>query len=366
MSGLSPRIIVFAGGGSAGHVEPAIAVARAWKIKYPDDECIFLGTPTGLENALVPAAGFALRNIEKVVMPRKPNLDVVKLPTQLIRAVYSAKKIIRGSDVLVGFGGYLSASAYLAAFLSRVPIVIHEANAKVGWANRLGALLTKNLAVANLFASGRFARAAVTGMPLRSDVKAAYSAAAGDWSDSRKRAKQEIGWNIDQPALLVMGGSQGSSFINSQIANALPILMSRGIQILHSVGSNSELPQIFGDYKAVPYIKDMATAYLSADVILARSGAVTCAEVGALGRMAIFVPLPIGNGEQARNADHLVGLGRAVVIPQKDFSSQWLLDHIDDVIERSRKLPDPGDIKDLEADEKIVSLMEKVVQSSSR
>lgn len=366
MSELANRTIVFAGGGSAGHVEPALAVARAWKGKYPKDECIFLGTALGLENALVPAAGFALRNIEKVAMPRKLNFDIVKLPLQLFRAVNSAKKIIRGTDVLVGFGGYLSASAYLAAWLSRVPIVVHEANTKVGWANRLGALLTKNLAVASPFVSGPFARATVTGMPLRSDVKAAYLAAEGDWSASRNRAKKEMGWNIDKPALLVVGGSQGSSFINSQIANALPILMNRGIQILHSVGANSELPQNFGDYKAVPYINDMATAYLSADVILARSGAVTCAEVGALGRMAIFVPLPIGNGEQARNADHLVSIGRAVVIPQNDFSSQWLLDHIDDVIERSRKLPEPGDNKDLEAEERIVVLMENVVRRSSQ
>ena len=366
MSDLARRTIVFAGGGSAGHVEPALAVARAWKMKYPDDECVFLGTDSGLENALVPAAGFAVRNIEKVVMPRKLDLTTLKLPVQLFRAVNSAKKIVRGSDVLIGFGGYLSASAYLAAWLSHVPIVVHEANTKVGWANRLGALLTKNLAVASPFVSGPFAHATVTGMPLRSDVKAAYLAAAGDWSASRNRAKKEMGWNIDQPSLLVLGGSQGSSFINSQVADALPILMNRGIQILHSVGANSELPQNFGDYKAVPYINDMATAYLSADVILARSGAVTCAEVGALGRLAIIIPLPIGNGEQARNADHLVGLDRAVVIPQKDFSSQWLLDHIDDVIERSRILPEPGDNKDLEADERIVSIMENVVRRSSQ
>lgn len=365
MSDLARRTIVFAGGGSAGHVEPALAVARAWKMKYPDDECVFLGTDSGLENALVPAAGFVLRNIEKVVMPRKFNLDTVKLPLQLFRAVNSARRIVRGTDVLIGFGGYLSASAYLAAWLSRVPIVVHEANSKVGWANRLGSLLTKNLAVASPFLPGPFARATVTGMPLRPDVKAAYVAAAGDWSASRNRAKKEMGWSFDKPALLVVGGSQGSSFINSQIADALPMLMNRGIQILHSVGASSELPQNFGDYKAVPYISDMATAYLSADVILARSGAVTCAEVGALGRMAIFVPLPIGNGEQARNADHLVGLGRAIVIPQKDFSSQWLVDHIDGLIERSRKLPEPGDNKDLGAEERIVDLMDKVVRKSS-
>ncbi len=366
MSDVANRTIVFAGGGSAGHVEPALAVARAWKVKHPNDACVFLGTPLGLENTLVPAAGFTLINIEKVVMPRKFNFDIVKMPLQLFRAVKSAKIIIDGTDVLIGFGGYLSASAYLAARLARVPIVVHEANTKVGWANRLGALLTKNLAVASPFISGPFARATVTGMPLRSDVKAAYFSAAGDWSASRNRAKKEMGWKVGQPALLILGGSQGSSFINSQVAKALPFLINKGIQILHSVGASSELPKNFGDYEAVPYINDMATAYLSADVILARSGAVTCAEVGALGRMAIFVPLPIGNGEQARNADHLVSRGRAVVISQKDFSSEWLVDHIDEVIEQGRQLPEPGDSRDLQAEERIVDLVENVVRGSSR
>lgn len=365
MSKSANRRIVFAGGGTAGHVEPAIAVARAWIEKYPHDRCIFLGTPSGLENTLVPAAGFELRNIDKVVMPRTVNFDIVKLPLHLLRAVTSAKKVISGADVLVGFGGYLSASAYLAAWLLRVPIVVHEANSKVGWANHLGGVLTKNLAASRPFATGAFSRATVTGLPLRFDVRSAYLAASEDWPQSRRKAKLNMGWELDHPALLVLGGSQGSSFINSQIALALPTLSSKGIQILHSVGINNEIPQNSTGYKAVPYITDMASAYLAADVVLARSGAVTCAEMGALGRMGIFVPLPIGNGEQARNADHLVSMGRAIVVAQKDFSSQWLIDHIDDVIEQSRQQPEPGENQDLEAEQRIIALMENVLQRSS-
>lgn len=366
MSELAHRRIVFAGGGSAGHVEPALAVARAWRQKYPNDRSVFLGTPGGLENLLVPAAGFELCNIAKVVMPRKLNFDFVKLPWQLFQAVSTAKKFLNGADVLIGFGGYLSASAYLAAWLARVPIVVHEANSKVGWANRLGAMLTKNLAVARPFTSGSFARAAVTGMPLRIDVKSAFLAASKDWQESRRKAKMEMGWKADQPALLVLGGSQGSSFINSQIAEALPVLSEKGIQILHSVGANNELPQNSSEYRAVPYINDMATAYLGADVVLARSGAVTCAEIGALGRMAIFIPLPIGNGEQERNADYLVSIGRAMVISQEKFSSQWLVDHIENVIEKGRQLPEPSESMDLEAEQRIIALMEDVLRRRSR
>ncbi len=360
------RTIVFAGGGTAGHIEPALATARAWKEKHPQDRCIFLGTPSGLENTLVPAAGFELFTIDKVVMPRKLSLDVIALPVRLLRAVKSAREIIKGSDLLVGYGGYLSASAYLASSLARVPIVVHEANAKVGWANRLGASLTKYLAVARPIASGSFSRAMVTGLPLRADVKAAYFEATADWHRARVMAKDKLGWAESKPTLLVLGGSQGSAFINSQIAKALPALNKRDIQILHSVGSTNALPQDFGNYKAVPYITDMATAYLAADVVLARSGAVTCAEVGALGRMAVFVPLPIGNGEQARNADELVSKGRAMVVSQGDFSSQWLVDHIDEVVEQSRKLPEVGLSQDLDAEQRIVALMENAIRENSR
>lgn len=366
MSEMTQRTIIFAGGGTAGHVEPALAVARAWKAIYPHDRCIFLGTPSGLENTLVPAAGFELCNIDKVVMPRNFNLDFVKLPVRLFRTVSAAKKVIAGSDLLIGFGGYLSASAYVAAWVARVPIVVHEANAKVGWANRLGAIVTKNLAVARPIATGAFSRASVTGLPLRADVRNAYLEASPDWNKARNNAKEELGWSLDRPALLVLGGSQGSTFINSHIAEALPSLTKKGIQILHSVGANNELPKDCENYRAVPYITNMALAYLAADVVLARSGAVTCAEVGALGRMAIFVPLPIGNGEQARNADHLVSSGRAIVISQKDFSSQWLLEHIDGVIEQSKKYTEAGMDQDMESEHRIIKLMENAIQGGSR
>ena len=361
-----PRKIVFAGGGTAGHVEPALAVARAWKGKYPDDLCLFLGTLHGLENTLVPAAGFELHNIEKVVMPRKFGIDLLKLPLRLYRSVSAAKKIIDGSDLLIGFGGYLSASSYIAAWIARVPIVVHEANAKVGWANRLGALFTKNLAVARSVTSGPFALATVTGLPLRADVTHAFVEASTDWIGARKRAKSKLGWNNDHPALLILGGSQGSTYINTQIAKALPVLEEKRIQILHSVGANNHIPQEKENYRAVPYIADMATAYLAADVILARSGAVTCAEVGALGRMAVFVPLPIGNGEQAHNAAHLVSSGRAIVVPQKDFSATWLIANIDGIFEKGRGNPEGGLSQDIESEARIVNLMESAVRGISR
>ena len=125
--------IVFAGGGTAGHIEPALAVARAWRDVHSDDVICFIGTKNGLENTLVPAAGFALAHIPKVSIARKPSRSWLKLPFDLVRAVRRSRIILKNADLLIGFGGYVSAPAYIAARLGGVPIVVHEANAKPGW-----------------------------------------------------------------------------------------------------------------------------------------------------------------------------------------------------------------------------------------
>ena len=353
--------LIFAGGGTAGHVEPALAVARAWKEIHPEDSLLFLGTSAGIENTLVPAAGFELRNIPKVVMPRALGPDLIKLPLRLLGAVRGAIKVVKGADLLIGFGGYLSAPAYIAARIGNVPIVIHEANAKVGWANRLGASFTNCLAIAHPIKSGAFSRATVTGLPLRLDVKLAARDSSPDWKDARDQAKSRLGWDLDRPLILILGGSQGSAFINSQIAAALPSLLEKGIQVFHSIGPQNEIPESSKNYKAVAYINEMALAYLASDLIIGRSGAVTCAEVGALGRSALFVPLPIGNGEQARNADFLVSENRAVLIDQEHFSSEWLLEHVDELLLRSAHSALWGLSYDLDAEKKIVALMERAM-----
>jgi UDP-N-acetylglucosamine--N-acetylmuramyl-(pentapeptide) pyrophosphoryl-undecaprenol N-acetylglucosamine transferase len=349
----NPRTIVFAGAGTAGHIEPALAVAREWRVTHPNDRCIFLGTTEGLENSLVPAAGFELRNIPKVVLPRSFSVDFVRLPWQLRRAVQSARSILLHSSLVVGFGGYISAPAYLAARVDKVPMVIHEANSKVGWANRLGAMFTKNLAVAHSIRKGKFAHAQLTGLPLRLDVLMAVEDASGNWKEARSRAKLRLGWDLKHPTMLIMGGSQGSVSINAQIARAIPFLTSHGVQILHSVGGKNVLPKSISNY--------MATAYLAADLIIARSGAVTCAEVGALGRMAIFIPLPGGNGEQARNADHLVAAGRAIVISQREFTADWLIANLDGLMVRSSRTSSKGLSDDLAAVDNIVHLMQRAL-----
>jgi len=184
--------VVLAGGGTAGHIEPALAVGRQWKSSHPADQLIFLGTSSGLETTLVPAADFDLHLIPRVRISRKPSISWLKIPGDLIASVLASKSVIKNADLVIGFGGYVSAPAYLAAALSGVPIVIHEANAKPGWANRLGAIFTKHLAVAHPVEAGKFSQALLAGLPLRSDVAQAFATSHSDWAKAREAAKKRL------------------------------------------------------------------------------------------------------------------------------------------------------------------------------
>jgi UDP-N-acetylglucosamine--N-acetylmuramyl-(pentapeptide) pyrophosphoryl-undecaprenol N-acetylglucosamine transferase len=350
--------VVLAGGGTAGHVEPALAVARQWVSNHPDDTIIFLGTSSGLETTLIPAANFPLHLIPRVRISRRPSLSWLRVPADLIASVKACKEIINSADVMVGFGGYVSAPAYIAAKASKVPIVIHEANAKPGWANRLGARFSKHLAVAHPVESGSFSSALLAGLPLRSDVAQGFIASEKDWGSARKNAKKHLGFSEDSPLVVIMGGSQGSVAINRVIESVVSFFNAEGIQVLHSVGKLNQLPQSTGSYKAVAYIDAMADAYLAADLVIGRSGAVTCSEFRALGRYALFVPLPIGNGEQFVNAASLVADGRAEVVHQEDFTPLFLTKNLKSLLTHSATSPLAGDGADLHAAEKIAALTE--------
>lgn len=357
--------ILLAGGGTAGHVEPALAVARAWKISHPLDEIAFIGTTSGLENALVPAAGFELHHIPKVSIARTLSPSLLNVPFQLFSSVNRARKLLKGVDCAVGFGGYVSGPLYVAAALTRTPLVIHEQNARPGWANRLGARFTSHLAISYPVSMKEFSKAELTGLPLRADVLASLAKAQLDWRSARAEAKRDIssryGLSPVQPLVFIFGGSQGSQAINSVIADSRSIFETRGVSVLHGVGKNNPLPESSSHYRAVSYIDEMAIAYLAADLLIGRSGAVTCGEATALVKYSLFIPLPIGNGEQALNAASLVDVGRAEIVNQKNFTSQWLEEHIDGLLKESSHRPDEGDASGANAVDKIVRIIERVV-----
>lgn len=311
--------VVLAGGGTAGHVEPAMAVADALSALDPRIRITALGTARGLETRLVPARGYHLELITPVPLPRKPSGDLARLPPRVWRAVRETRSVLDvvDADVVVGFGGYVALPAYLAAwgfpgFRRRIPVVIHEANARAGLANRVGAR-TADRVLAAVPDSG-LRRAEVVGVPVRAAITTLDRAAL------RAQARRYFGFPADARVLLVFGGSQGAVSLNRAVAAAAADLAAAGVSVLHAHGPKNTLelrePQP-GDppYRAVPYLDRMDLAYAAADLTICRSGAMTVAEVSAVGLPAIYVPLPIGNGEQRLNALPVVNAGGGMVVP---------------------------------------------------
>jgi UDP-N-acetylglucosamine--N-acetylmuramyl-(pentapeptide) pyrophosphoryl-undecaprenol N-acetylglucosamine transferase len=318
---MRPKHVVLAGGGSAGHIEPAMALADALRRIDPGIGITALGTTRGLETTLVPARGYPLELIPPVPLPRKPTPDLLRVPGRVSGAVRRVREILDrvGADVVVGFGGYVALPAYLAA-RRRVPIVIHEANARPGLANRVGARFTRHVAVA---APGvRLPNATVVGIPLRTSISNLDRAAV------RAEARAHFGLDPHAPTLFVFGGSQGARSLNAAATEAAGKLVASGIQVLHAIGPKNTVavatPEGAVPYVVVPYVERMDLAYAAADMVLCRSGAMTCAELAAVGLPAAYVPLPHGNGEQRLNAQPVVDAGGGMLVDDAALSGEWI------------------------------------------
>ncbi|CAB4600615.1 MAG: UDP-N-acetylglucosamine--N-acetylmuramyl-(pentapeptide) pyrophosphoryl-undecaprenol N-acetylglucosamine transferase [Actinobacteria bacterium] len=326
-------VYLLAGGGTGGHVNPLLALAEAIRTSEPKSEVITLGTAEGLESRLVPLRGFELQIIEKLPFPRKLDGYAFAFPIKLRRAVNQIVKLIeeRKIEVVVGFGGYASAPAYLAAKRAKVPYVIHEANALPGLANRLGARSAAAVGVA--FASTKLPKAVTTGMPLRVEIEEAILKA------NQLSARKELGLNPDVATLLVTGGSLGAKRINETIAAAAGTLDAAGIQVLHITGGNSDLGEIQSPALVrMKYCDRMDLAIAAADLAVARAGASTVCELGAFGLPSVFVPYPVGNGEQRFNAAGLVAAGGAILINDADFDSDSVRDLVIPLISNTKEL----------------------------
>ncbi len=331
--------IIFAGGGTAGHVEPALAVANWLRSKRPNWNLVFVGTKSGLENQLVPKEGFEVLHIPKVLMPRQITPAILLWPFKILFASWKAIKICKGADLVIGFGGYACPPIYLAAAVLRKPIFIHEANAVPGWANRLGAPFAEQIFIAFNRATNKFGRwrdAKLTGMPIRTEIISSGEKSNEEKAKDRNRQIEKWDLSLDKPTVLVFGGSQGSRHINEAILQSLSVFTEKGVQVVHSVGKNNPLPTSTKNYLPLSYIDDMATAYQASDLIIARSGALTCAELAAVGKFAILIPLPIGNGEQAANALDLQAAGAAEVIEDSKFNADWLISNWDEIWRKAK------------------------------
>ena len=310
---------LLAGGGTAGHVNPLLAVADMISAREPDATVLVLGTREGLEARLVPERGYELVTVPRVPFPRRANRAALAFPARFSAAVSGVRTMMaaRGVDVVVGFGGYVATPAYLAARRADLPIVIHEANAKPGLANRLGARFTRRVGVA--FPGTPIRHAHLVGMPLRPEIEHL------DRDAARPDALAFFGLQPSRPVLLVTGGSLGARRINATVHDSAAALVQAGWQVLHITGTRSEVtdPGI-EHYHQLDYCDRMDLALACADFAVSRAGAATVSELSALGIPAAYVPYPVGNGEQRFNAADVVRAGGGLLVDDADFTPAWI------------------------------------------
>jgi UDP-N-acetylglucosamine--N-acetylmuramyl-(pentapeptide) pyrophosphoryl-undecaprenol N-acetylglucosamine transferase len=315
---------ILAGGGTGGHVIPALAIANELKKKY-DADILFIGTARGIENRLVPAAGYPLQLVRVGALKNVSLMTRAKTTFDLPRAVWSAGRMLNefAPDVVIGVGGYASGPAMLAAVVKHIPTLAFEPNVVPGFANRMVARFVSGAAVHFEETAKYFRHAEVTGVPVRQAFFGIPTKVGGT------------------PTLLVFGGSQGAHAINEAMIRCLPELQrqSPGIRIIHQTGERDyndalaayqSFTSAAGEAAEVSkFIEDMPAAFARADLVVCRSGASTVAEITAAGKPAIFVPFPRAADDHQRvNAEVLASEGAAVVVEESKLEGVWLAETI--------------------------------------
>jgi UDP-N-acetylglucosamine--N-acetylmuramyl-(pentapeptide) pyrophosphoryl-undecaprenol N-acetylglucosamine transferase len=323
---------ILAGGGTGGHVIPALAIAHELRKTY-GAEVLFIGTARGIENRLVPAAGFSLRLIEVGALNRVSLATRLKTFVGLPRAVWAARRMLSEfqPEVVIGVGGYASGPAMLAAVMKGIPTLAFEPNVVPGFANRVVARWVSAAAVHFEETAKYFRHAEVTGVPVRQ----AFFDIAG--KNPRNQG----------PTLLVFGGSQGAHAINQAMMQCLPELMRQapGIHIIHQTGerdynnAQAAYQRAGASAEVFPFINDMPAFFAQADLLLCRSGASTVAEITAAGKPAIFVPFPRAADDHQRvNAQALERAGAAVVLEETKLDDVWLVETVSALLGDSPRL----------------------------
>ncbi|MPZ25826.1 MAG: undecaprenyldiphospho-muramoylpentapeptide beta-N-acetylglucosaminyltransferase [Micromonosporaceae bacterium] len=329
------RSVVLAGGGTGGHVFPLLAFADCLRRHDPAVRITCLGTPRGLENELIPPHGYELRHVPAYQLPRSVGMDLFRTPDRMWQAARAAGRILDevSAQVVVGFGGYVAVPAYLAAWRRELPSVIHEMNVPPGIANRLAMKLTPHVAVGfdhQPVQARALRKAEVVGVPLRRSI------ATLDRSARRAQALAHFGLRPDAPVLFVFGASQGARSINLAMAAAAKTVTGAGVQVLHVTGARNEdvaipagLPM---PYVTRRFLDEMELGYAAADLVLSRSGGMTCAELAAVGLPAIYVPYPYSNQEQRRNALPVVQAGGGLLVDDAELTPEWVERYVPELL----------------------------------
>jgi UDP-N-acetylglucosamine--N-acetylmuramyl-(pentapeptide) pyrophosphoryl-undecaprenol N-acetylglucosamine transferase len=325
---------ILAGGGTGGHVIPALAIANQLKQSY-GAEILFIGTARGIENRLVPASGYPLQLVRVGALKNVNLMTRAKTAFDLPRAIWDAGRMLNefAPDVVIGVGGYASGPAMLAAVVKHTPTLAFEPNVVPGFANRLVARFVSAAAVHFEETAKYFRHAQVTGVPVRQAF----------FEIPPKRA--------GTPTLLIFGGSQGAHAINEAMIRCLRVLQREapGIHIIHQTGERDyndalaayqSLPGTAGESPEVfRFIEDMPAAFARSDLVVCRSGASTVAEITAAGKPAVFVPFPRAADDHQRvNAEALARAGAAVVVEESRLEGVWLAETIAALLGDRRRL----------------------------
>jgi len=353
--------VLLAGGGTAGHISPLLATADALRRRHPDVRVTVLGSHGGLEETLVPERGYDLRLIDKAAFPRRPDADALRFPRRFLGARRAAAALVQevGAQVVVGFGGYVSPPAFLAARKLGVPIVVHDGNALAGLATKLGSRFSPYVATA--FSVTKLPHARAIGMPLRREITRL------DRDALRAEAARTFGLNPDLPTVLVTGGSSGAVRVNEPVAASAAAFRDAGVQVLHVTGKGKEVQVPPGDpaFVVLPYADRMDLAYAAADLVVTRSGGNMVCETSSIGLPAVFVPLPVGNGEQRLNAADVVQAGGALLVDNDDFTPDYIRREVIPLVQDSARLASMSQAARAQghgdADERLVDLIEEAV-----
>lgn len=321
---------ILAGGGTGGHVIPALAIANQLKKNY-GGELLFIGTARGIENRLVPAAGYPLNLVRVGALKNVSLITRAKTAFDLPRAIWDAGRMLNefAPDVVIGVGGYASGPAMLAAVVKHIPTLAFEPNVVPGFANRLVARFVSAAAVHFEETAKYFRHAKVTGVPVRQAFFEIPTTRGGT------------------PTLLVFGGSQGAHAINQAMFRCLHVLRQEapGIHIIHQTGER-DYNDALAAYRSAgesaevfKFIEDMPSAFARADLLVCRSGASTVAEITAAGKPAVFVPFPHAADDHQRvNAEALAQAGAAVVVEESKLEGVWLAETIAALLQDAARL----------------------------
>jgi UDP-N-acetylglucosamine--N-acetylmuramyl-(pentapeptide) pyrophosphoryl-undecaprenol N-acetylglucosamine transferase len=352
---------MIAGGGTGGHIYPAIAIAREWLARNPERNVVFVGTERGLEKTLVPKAGFPLEFIDVGGLKGKGAVDLVKNLLRLPLGFVQAWRLVgrHRPNVVLGVGGYSSGPVLVAAWLRGIPTIIHDSNAFPGLTNRLMARFVTVVAVGFEEALTRMKtkNGVVTGNPIRAEFFDRPPAAA--------RVKKR---------LLIFGGSQGSRIINNAMTGALMFLarMKDELEIVHQTGphdlktvQDAYQASAFASARVVPYLDPISAEMAAADLVVSRAGAMTVGELAAAGRPAIFIPFAAAtNNHQELNARVVEKAGGGMVITESELTPERLAAAIAEVLgdrDRAMRMGEAaGSLAVPDATKKIVNYIEKI------